>query len=56
MNLTAERAESTNTPRKRDYAPPTLERLGTIDELTRGQGSKNQFDSSHPPGQNKSVI
>ncbi len=56
MNPTDERAEGENTPRKREYVPPKLERLGTIGELTRGAGSNNQFDCSHPPGQNKSII
>ena len=51
-----ERAESENTTRKREYVTPKLERLGTIGELTRGEGSNNQFDGSHPPGQNKSII
>jgi hypothetical protein len=43
------------TPR-RPYAPPKLERLGTIRELTRGLGQNNQFDGGHPPGQNKSIL
>lgn len=43
-------------PAKREYVPPKLERLGTIRELTQGLGNNNQFDGSHPPGQNKSVL
>ncbi|MFL6248129.1 MAG: lasso RiPP family leader peptide-containing protein [Thermoanaerobaculia bacterium] len=43
-------------PPKRPYLPPKLERLGTIAELTRGEGVNNQFDGSIPPGQNKSII
>ncbi len=45
-----------NPSRKREYVAPRLEKLGTIRELTRGVGSMNQFDGSHPPGQNKSRI
>jgi hypothetical protein len=56
MNPTDERVESENTPRKREYVKPKLERLGTIGELTRGEGANNQFDGTHPPGQNKSII
>jgi hypothetical protein len=41
---------------KRQYIAPKLERLGTIGELTQGLGSNNQFDGSHPPGQNKSIL
>ncbi len=41
---------------KRVYVKPKLERLGTIGELTQGAGDNNQFDGSHPPGQNKSII
>ena len=41
---------------KKPYVPPSLERLGTIRELTRGRGSNNFFDGQHPPGQNKSRI
>jgi hypothetical protein len=48
-----DRAEA---PSKRSYVAPKLERLGTIGELTRGLGVNNQFDGSHPPGQNKSII
>ena len=43
-------------PARREYTPPKLERLGTIDELTQGAGNNNQFDGSHPPGQNKSIF
>ena len=43
------------TPPKREYVPPTLERLGTIRDLTQGAGKNGQFDASHPPGQNKSL-
>lgn len=43
-------------PEKRTYVAPKLERLGTITELTRGLGNNNQFDGSHPPGQNKSIL
>ena len=43
-------------PSKRPYVAPKLERLGTIGELTQGLGNNNQFDGSHPPGQNKSII
>lgn len=42
-------------PRRR-YVPPTLEKLGTIRELTRGLGHDNRFDGSNPPGQNKSRL
>jgi len=41
---------------KRPYVAPKLERLGTIGELTQGEGNNNQFDGSHPPGQNKSIL
>ena len=54
MRESEERDEE--TPPKRPYVPPKLERLGTILELTRGEGVNNQFDGSHPPGQNKSII
>jgi hypothetical protein len=43
-------------PAKRKYVPPKLERLGTIRELTRGEGQNNNFDGLHPPGQNKSRL
>jgi len=43
-------------PLKREYVPPKLERLGTILELTRGQGMSSQFDNTNPPGQNKSIL
>lgn len=49
-------ASNDSAPRKRAYIPPKLERLGTIGELTHGEGANNQFDGSHPPGQNKSII
>ena len=49
-------ANGEGTPPKRRYVAPKLERLGTIGELTRGEGVNNQFDGSHPPGQNKSII
>lgn len=49
-------ASKDSAPRKREYVPPKLERLGTIGELTHGEGANNQFDGSHPPGQNKSII
>ncbi|HEV7920549.1 MAG TPA: lasso RiPP family leader peptide-containing protein [Thermoanaerobaculia bacterium] len=42
--------------RRRKYVPPTLEKLGTIRELTRGLGMNNNFDGSNPPGQNKSRL
>lgn len=42
-----------NVPR---YVRPTLERLGTIRDLTRGTGKKDNFDNEHPPGQNKSHV
>lgn len=42
--------------KKREYVPPRLEKLGTIRDLTRGAGDNNNFDGSHPPGQNKSRI
>lgn len=45
-----------DVPSKRPYVAPKLERLGTIGELTQGLGNNNQFDGSHPPGQNKSII
>jgi hypothetical protein len=41
---------------KRDYVAPKLERLGTIRDLTHGAGQKSNFDNTHPPGQNKSII
>ena len=41
---------------KRRYIAPKLERLGTLVELTRGLGESNQFDGSHPPGQNNSIL
>jgi hypothetical protein len=41
---------------KRPYVAPKIERLGTILELTQGLGNNNQFDGSHPPGQNKSIV
>ncbi len=41
---------------KREYVKPTLERLGTIRDLTRGVGKQGGFDNEHPPGQNKSVV
>ncbi len=46
--------ESRKSRAKREYVPPRLERLGTIRDLTRGEGKNNVVDSSHPPGQNKS--
>lgn len=52
----ADRKKSGNASSKREYAPPKLERLGTIRDLTQGTGSKNNFDSTHPPGQNKSAL
>jgi hypothetical protein len=45
-----------SAPLRRPYTPPTLERLGTIRDLTRGLGDNNQFDGGHPPGQNKSIL
>ena len=44
------------TPKKKVYSPPKLERLGTIRELTRGEGQQNFFDGGHPPGLNKSRL
>jgi hypothetical protein len=41
---------------KRHYVPPTLETLGTIDDLTSGPGMQGSIDNEHPPGQNKSII
>lgn len=41
---------------KREYIAPKLETLGTIRDLTHGQGQFSEFDSTHPPGQNKSRI
>jgi hypothetical protein len=41
---------------KRQYVAPTLERLGTIRELTQGLGMNGAVDSEHPPGQNKSIV
>lgn len=41
---------------KRPYVSPKLEKLGTIRDLTRGPGNNNNFDGSHPPGQNKSLL
>jgi hypothetical protein len=48
--------DSAEAPPKRPYVAPKLERLGTIAELTQGEGANNQFDGGHPPGQNKSII
>jgi hypothetical protein len=42
--------------RRRKYVPPTLEKLGTIRELTRGLGMSATFDGATAPGQNKSRI
>lgn len=42
--------------RRRKYVPPTLEKLGTIRELTRGAGQDRNFDGSNPPGLNKSRL
>lgn len=39
---------------KLPYVKPKLERLGTVQELTRGLGMNNLNDGEHPPGQNKS--
>ena len=44
------------TPPKKPYAPPKLERLGTLHDLTLGLGMNNRFDGQHPPGQNKSLL
>lgn len=52
----AESATSSENPPKKKYILPTVERLGTIGELTRGLGQRDQMDGSHPPGQNKSII
>jgi hypothetical protein len=41
---------------RREYVPPKLERLGTIRDLTQGEGQNNQFDGANPPGQNKSFL
>jgi hypothetical protein len=41
---------------KREYAPPKLEKLGSIRELTRGIGMTDRFDNTNPPGQNKSQL
>jgi hypothetical protein len=58
MESTEDRAGegATGQPPKRPYVAPKIERLGTIGELTEGLGNNNQFDGSHPPGQNKSII
>lgn len=45
-----------SSPAKRPYVAPKLETLGSIRDLTRGAGSNNNFDGSHPPGQNKSRL
>lgn len=45
-----------DAPAKRPYVPPALEKLGTIRELTHGVGMTAQFDSTTPPGQNKSRL
>ncbi|HEU4886610.1 MAG TPA: lasso RiPP family leader peptide-containing protein [Thermoanaerobaculia bacterium] len=52
----AESATGSENPPKKKYAPPKIERLGTIGELTRGLGQQDQVDGGHPPGQNKSII
>lgn len=53
----AEDAGSTDQSQaKRPYVAPKIERLGTIGELTQGLGNNNQFDGTHPPGQNKSIV
>jgi hypothetical protein len=53
-------ADVEGTPRplrgKHEYVKPTLERLGTIRDLTHGIGKQGGFDNEHPPGQNKSVV
>lgn len=41
---------------KREYRPPKLETLGTIDDLTRGAGKETTTDGVHPPGLNKSIM
>ena len=43
-------------PRKSDYIAPKLEKLGTIRDLTRGSGREGAFDTTNPPGLNKSRI
>ena len=45
-----------NRPAKRKYVQPKLERLGTIRELTHGDGMSGMIDGLHPPGQNKSRL
>jgi hypothetical protein len=52
----ADQKKSGKASSRREYVPPKLERLGTIRDLTQGSGSKNNFDNTHPPGQNKSAI
>ena len=39
---------------QRVYVKPKLERLGTIRDLTRGEGKLDYTDGEHPPGLNKS--
>ena len=56
MRESDERPAESESSRKRPYVAPKLERLGTIGELTHGLGSNDDFDGSHPPGQNKSII
>jgi hypothetical protein len=47
---------ATGATAKREYIPPSLETLGTIDDLTNGPGMQGSNDNEHPPGQNKSTI
>lgn len=56
MSAMADHEKSGKASTRREYVPPKLERLGTIRDLTRGAGVNNNFDGSHPPGQNKSRL
>lgn len=51
----ADAGERSQQPRdRREYVKPKLERLGTIRDLTRGEGKLDFTDGEHPPGLNKS--
>src|SRR5688500_13517614 len=50
------RNTETRHTEKRQYIAPKLERLGTIGELTQGEGANNQLGGGHPHGRNKSIL
>ncbi len=56
MSDMADERKAENASEKREYVPPKLERLGTIRDLTHGTGKTANFDNTHPPGQNKSLL